>query len=139
MRCPRGLYTRANQIAEFRYVTFNRGCANSSVYSDHHGVQLTRLLKFLRENKVWNVDTEALRGNRSFHFCICVLTSWLRQKLLLVLLASCCNSTVLYSAALCSRSSSVERLGTVSEMFKLDLVLYMQLFSGTQLQLSPRV
>ena len=41
MRCPRGLYTRANQIAEIIYVTFNRGCANSSVYGDHHGVQLT--------------------------------------------------------------------------------------------------
>ena len=46
MRCPRGLYTRANQIAEIIYVTFNRGCANSSVYSDHHGVQLTRQSKF---------------------------------------------------------------------------------------------
>ena len=44
--CPRGLYTRANQIAEIMYVTFNRGCANSSVYSDHHGVQLTRPSKF---------------------------------------------------------------------------------------------
>ena len=46
MRCPRGLYTRANQIAEIINVTFNRGCANSSVYGDHHGVQLTRLSKF---------------------------------------------------------------------------------------------
>ena len=46
MRCPRGLYTRANQIAEIIYVTFNRGCANSSVYGDHHGVQLTRQSKF---------------------------------------------------------------------------------------------
>ena len=33
MRCPRGLYTRANQIAEIKNVTFNRGCANSSVQS----------------------------------------------------------------------------------------------------------
>ena len=80
-RCLCRLYTHANQIAEFRYVTFNRGCTNSSVYSDHHGDQLTRLSKFLRENKVWNVDTEALRGNRSFHFSICVLTSQLQQKL----------------------------------------------------------
>ena len=46
MWCPRGLYTRANQIAEIRNVTFNRRCANSSVYGDHHGVQLTRLSKF---------------------------------------------------------------------------------------------
>ena len=47
-----------------------------------------------------------------------------------------CNSTfVLHS----SRGSSIEGLGTVSDMFKLDLVLYMQLFSGTQLLLSPRV
>ena len=42
MRCPRGLYTRANQMADIIYVTFNRGCANSSVYGDRHGVQLTR-------------------------------------------------------------------------------------------------
>ena len=68
--------------------------ANSSVYSDHHGDQLTRLSKFRRENKVWNVDTEALRGNRSFHFCICMLTSRLRQKLSVILLASRRNSTV---------------------------------------------
>ena len=46
---------------------------------------------------------------------------------------------LLYCAALRSRGRSVERLGTVSDMFKLDLVLYMQLFSGAQLQLSPRV
>ena len=131
-RCPRGLYTRANQIAEFSYVTFNRGCANSSVYSDHHGDQLT-------VPEVWKVDTEALRGNRSFHFCICVLTSRLRQKLSLILLPSRRNSTVLYCAALRSRGSSVEWLGAVSDMLKLDLVLYMQLFSGAQLQISPRV
>ena len=31
MRCPRGLYTRAIQIAEISNVTFNRGCANSLV------------------------------------------------------------------------------------------------------------
>ena len=132
------IYPRQSDC-RIQYVTFNRGSANSSVYSDHHGDQLTRLSKFLRENKVWNVDTEALRGNRSFHFCICVLTSRLRQKLSLILLASRRNSTVLYCAALRSRGSSVERLGAVSDMFKLDLVLYMQLFSGTQLQLSPRV
>ena len=80
-----------------------------------------------------------MRGNRRFHFCICVPTSRLREKLSLIPLASHRNSTVLYCAALHSRGSSVERLGTVSDMIKLDLVLYMQLFSGVQLQLSPRV
>ena len=45
MRCPRGLYTRANQIAEIIYITFNRGCANSLVYGDRHGVQLTKAVK----------------------------------------------------------------------------------------------
>ena len=80
----------------------------------------------------------ALRGNRSFHFCIFVPSASIPVKLSLIPLASRRNSTVLYSAALRSRGSSVERLGTVSDMFKPDLVLYVQLFSGTQLQLSPR-
>ena len=89
-RCPRELYIRANQIAEFRYVTFNRGCANSSVYSDLHAWRSVEKAVEVPEGefKVWNVDTEALRGNRSFHFCNCALTSWLRQNLSLLLLAS---------------------------------------------------
>ena len=110
----------------------SRSIADVQTHQYHHGISLQGCQIFQRENDLWDIDTEAERGNRSFHFCICVLTSRLREKLSLIPLASSRNSTVLYCAALCSRGSaslvphchmpSVEWLDTVPTMFKLDLV-----------------
>ena len=91
--------THANQVAEFGYVTFNRGCANSSVYmyiyGDCHGIS--------RQGSQGRIRYETLipKQRGVVEAFISVLCAYqLQEKLSLIRLVSRHNSTVLYCAAL---------------------------------------
>ena len=62
----------ANQVVQFRYVTFNRGCAKSSV------TIMVSVDKVSRGRMRYFATAE--RGSRSVHLCIRVLTSQLWER-----------------------------------------------------------